>query len=195
MVTLRAYLNSTDALVAKAHLDEQAIPCAIADEMAHLYGGAPFAMPIRLQVPEEHLAEATRVLEELDVAARGNDAPVSPAADDSVMDAIVEPEPEFRRARPEPRPYVRQNNPWELLVIALLFFVPGLVLLCNDRALVLLPPGEPLRADTAVVSPMMGRMIGLIPIAIAAALIVLYFRTRAAIRRDQAAATAENLPD
>ncbi len=80
-------------------------------------------------------------------------------------------------------------------MIALLFLVPGLFLLGNDRALVLLPPGEPLRADTAVVSPMMGQMIGLIPIAIAAALTVLYFRTRAAIRRDQAAAAAEDQAD
>jgi hypothetical protein len=191
MVTVRAYLNSTDALVAKAHLDDHAIPCAMADEMAHLYGGAPFAMPLRLQVPEEHLAEATRVLEELDAATRDNAAPPSPAADDSVMDAVVAPEPAFRRSRPVPQPSVRQNNPWELLVIALLFFVPGLVLLGNDRVLVLLPPGEPLRADTAVMSSMMGRMIALIPIAIAAALTVLYFRTRAAIRRDQAAAAED----
>jgi hypothetical protein len=64
-------------------------------------------------------------------------------------------------------------------------------LLGNDRVLVLLPPGEPLRADTAVMSSMMGRMIALIPIAIAAALTVLYFRTRAAIRRDQAAAAED----
>ncbi len=105
MVTLRAYLNPTDALVAKAHLDDHAIPCAIADEMAHLYGGAPFAMPIRLQVPEEHLAGATRMLEELDAATRDNAAPSSMPAEDPVLDAIGVPEPVFRRARPAPGPY------------------------------------------------------------------------------------------
>ncbi len=66
MVTLRAYSNPTDVLIAKARLDDHAIACAVADELAHLYGGAPFAMPIRLLVREEDVAEATRVPAELE---------------------------------------------------------------------------------------------------------------------------------
>ena len=62
MVTLRAYPNSVDAGIAKSILDEHNIFCTLADENANVYGGAPFAMPVRLLVNEEHADEASRIL-------------------------------------------------------------------------------------------------------------------------------------
>ena len=48
MVTLRAYSNPAEAALAKSLLDDYNILCSLADENAYLYGGAPFAMPIRI---------------------------------------------------------------------------------------------------------------------------------------------------
>jgi tetratricopeptide (TPR) repeat protein len=62
MVTLRTYSNSLEASLAKARLEEHEIPCALADENANLYGGGPFAMPVRLLVAHEKAEEAERVL-------------------------------------------------------------------------------------------------------------------------------------
>ena len=62
MVTLRAYANSVDAGIAKSILDEHGIFCTLADENANVYGGAPFAMPVRLLVNEEQADEASRIL-------------------------------------------------------------------------------------------------------------------------------------
>ncbi|HEV2045893.1 MAG TPA: DUF2007 domain-containing protein [Chthoniobacterales bacterium] len=63
MVTLRTYTNSIEAGMAKSILDEHNIFCSLADENANVYGGAPFAMPVRLQVREEQADEALRILE------------------------------------------------------------------------------------------------------------------------------------
>jgi tetratricopeptide (TPR) repeat protein len=64
VVTLRAYGNAVEAALAKTLLDDRGIPCRLADEGSHLYGGAPLAMPIRILVPEERLEEASRVLDD-----------------------------------------------------------------------------------------------------------------------------------
>ena len=63
MVTLRTYTNSIEAGMAKSILDQHNIFCSLADENANVYGGAPFAMPVRLQVREEQADEALRILE------------------------------------------------------------------------------------------------------------------------------------
>jgi len=62
MVTLRAYPNSVDAGIAKSILDEHNIFCTLADENANVYGGAPFAMPVRLLVNEEQADEGSCIL-------------------------------------------------------------------------------------------------------------------------------------
>jgi tetratricopeptide (TPR) repeat protein len=63
MVTLRTYANPTETGMAKSLLDSHNIFCRLADEDVNRYGGAPFAMPIRLLVTEDQAEEAARILE------------------------------------------------------------------------------------------------------------------------------------
>jgi hypothetical protein len=58
MITLRTYLNPTQALLDKTLLDSNEIFCYIADQNANLYGGGPFAMPVRL-ARDEKTADST----------------------------------------------------------------------------------------------------------------------------------------
>lgn len=103
MVTIRTYLNAAQAALDKSLLDDYGILCSVADENAHLYGGGPLAMPVRLLVEEEHAAEAIRILE--------SNVP-------EPMDAAVSVD--------EKPPVIAQDNPWELLVMAALFLIPGI---------------------------------------------------------------------
>src|SRR5438067_6732033 len=119
MVTLRTYLNPTQALLDKALLDSNEIFCAIADQNANLYGGAPFAMPVRLLVAEEQAEEADRVLK-------------NPSQDRADSIATVPGDRLQQR--------VATNNPWELLAIAALLLLPGLMLLLQKHELILLAP-------------------------------------------------------
>src|SRR5438105_11108722 len=106
MVTLRTYLNPTQALLDKTLLDSSDIFCAIADQNANLYGGGPFAMPVRLLVAEEQAEEAARILK--------NSDQLSP--EEQVSTFAVEP---AREERQEER---GNKNPWEILAIGSLFF-------------------------------------------------------------------------
>jgi tetratricopeptide (TPR) repeat protein len=63
MVTLRTFANPTEAGIAKSLLDSHNIFCRLIDEDVNRYGGAPFAMPIRLQVAEDQAEEAEQILE------------------------------------------------------------------------------------------------------------------------------------
>lgn len=49
--------------MAKSVLEAHGISCTLADENANVYGGAPFAMPVRLLVNEEQSDEAQRILD------------------------------------------------------------------------------------------------------------------------------------
>jgi tetratricopeptide (TPR) repeat protein len=64
MVTLRAYSNQAEAAMAKSLLDDDNIVCSLADENSNLYGGGPFAMPIRLLVAEDQIEQARHVLDD-----------------------------------------------------------------------------------------------------------------------------------
>jgi tetratricopeptide (TPR) repeat protein len=64
LVTLRSYSNALDAAIAKSRLDDHQIVCNLADENAHLYGGGPLAMPVRLLVEEEQAERAAHILDD-----------------------------------------------------------------------------------------------------------------------------------
>ncbi len=121
MTTLRTYLRETEALLAKSRLEAFEIPCALADENAHLYGGAPFAMPIRILVPDEFVAEAVRILDAADDDAVAASEAVAPAVDSEMSPMSV-----------------ARSNPWQILVVALVFFGPGLALLLLKRPMILI---------------------------------------------------------
>lgn len=164
MITLRTYFTEPEALVAKSLLDDHGIFCAVADSNAHLYGGAPFGMPVRLLVAEEDVDKATQVL---------ND----PTREYGLNREMVPSEQGEVRREPNAK-----NNPWEILAIASLFFLPGIALLLQTQELVLLSPmGEP-HIRTLI---QIQHTLGLAAIVVAVFLAILFFKTRRAIMRER----------
>ena len=74
MFTLRSYASPIEAGMAKSMLEAHGISCSLADENANVYGGAPFAMPVRLLVSEDQVNEAKQVLEDAEKLARSDAA-------------------------------------------------------------------------------------------------------------------------
>lgn len=165
MRTLRTYLSPAEAALAKSLLDDHKIFCSIADENANLYGGGPLAMPIRLLVADEQTERANRILE-------GADPP-------TLMNEHINAD--RRQAVPAAELAV-PNNPWELLVIASLFLIPGICLLVQKHPL-FMPPKYHLRGTLLATSVTQG--MGWLAIAVSLSLIMLYFYTRRLIARDQ----------
>jgi tetratricopeptide (TPR) repeat protein len=65
MITLRTYSSPIEAAMAKSLLDDQQIPCSLADENSSLYAGTGhFAIPIRLLVAEENAEHALHILDD-----------------------------------------------------------------------------------------------------------------------------------
>lgn len=178
MVTLRRYFNVAEAALAKTLLDDHGIFCSIADENAYLYGGAGFAMSIRILVAEEQFEEASRVLDETAPAlAEGVELPLAAERVDDPAPVFRE-DPEIRAGRD---PF-EKNNPWELLVVAMLFFGPGVMLLQQKHS-ALMTRGR----YVTILSPENEHWCGAIAVAMALTLIGLYFYTRRAIREERAA--------
>jgi hypothetical protein len=75
------------------------------------------------------------------------------------------------------------RNPWEILVIAGLYFVPGTVMLLQKEPL-LLPSFGNKAALITTWSPAEAHFFGGLAIAISVILIILYIYTRRAIIRD-----------
>lgn len=164
MVTLRTYLNPTQAVLDKALLDSSEIFCAIADQNANLYGGGPFAMPVRLLVAEEQAEEADRVLR--------NSDQLSPQEQVSTFHS-----PPTELGKEEREEERANDNPWEMLAMASLFFLPGVSLLLQSR------PAWMRRGVTMVpVSVLHGA--GWLAITVGLSLIVLYFYARQSIARE-----------
>ncbi|PYI93735.1 MAG: hypothetical protein DME97_05620 [Verrucomicrobia bacterium] len=63
MITLRVFDSAVEAAMAKSVLDDHGISSSLADEAAHLYGGAPGAIPVRLLVRDDQAEEALRILD------------------------------------------------------------------------------------------------------------------------------------
>jgi Putative prokaryotic signal transducing protein len=163
MLTLGTYRNLMDASLAKLLLDDHDIFCRLFDENAFLWGGAPFAMPVRLVVSDAQFEKAARIL-----------------AGETV------PETEDRQEGLEE--FVRSNNPWEILAIAYLFLVPGLGFLLESRWLILVVSRR--KWITITLSPLQLHVIGGALILVALLLVVLYFRARREIERDEQAVPA-----
>lgn len=164
MVTLRAFSNPAEAALAKSLLDDHNILCSLADENAYLYGGAPFAMPVRLLVAEDEAEEAARVLKN----------PDQHCAD-------------FESS--ERRQPARKNNPWELLAIAAFLLLPGLGLLIQEKGLLMVAPGRRIgRYFITVFSPTTAHLLGAFVTVVALLLVALFFYLRRVIMREQDAA-------
>jgi Putative prokaryotic signal transducing protein len=170
MVTLRAFATPAEAALAKSLLDDHEIICSLADENSYLYGGAPLAMPVRLMVAEDQLEEAARILK---------DPPDGGCADFSA-------EAKSAADTVEPREYEQAqgpNNPWELLVIALLVVIPGIALLLQKGNLVIVASMR--RRGITVMPPSDAHLLGMLVIGAAFFLVFLFFYVRRAIVRDQ----------
>ncbi len=176
MVTLRRYFNVAEAAVDKTRLDDRGIFCSIADENSYLYGGAGFAMSIRILVAEDQFEEATRVLAELGPPLADDFEPGAAAADPKAA-SLSEERGETLAADPP----IEQGNPWEILAVAFLFFAPGLTLLLQRRVALLRTRGR----FIAILSPANEHWFGALAVAIGLALIGLYFYTRRAIRAER----------
>jgi hypothetical protein len=186
MVTLRAYSNPARAALAKSLLDDHNILCTLADENAQLYGGAPFAMPVRILVADEQAEEADHVLKNVD----GHFADFDPIPDRGVQETIETsherlPEREQQLSQQSPA----ENNPWEILAIASLLVLPGLGLLLQKHELILVASERRIsRTSFTVFSPGTAHVFGALVIAAALLLTILFFYTRRAIMREQTAA-------
>ena len=188
MVTLCAFSNPAEAALAKSLLDDHNILCSLADENAYFYGGAPFAMPIRIVVADEQAAEADRILKQ----AGGQLADFDSNPDSDVQEskeAIHQEELSMREQR-LPLRSLAENYPWEILAIAALLLLPGLSLLLQKHGLILVGwwGGRISRRATTIVSPATAHVLGALVVALAFLLIILFFYTRRAIKRDQLAA-------
>ena len=160
MITLRTYANPAEAALAKSLLDDHKILCSLADENANLYGGGPFAMPIRLLVDEDQAELALRILGgdleavgDIDATESAAVPPVEIAAPGEMLD----------------------DNPWELLAVALFFVVPGVCVLQMKY-----PPvvgaGQRARAGIAAVSII--HFLGWLAVAFGMLLLAVYLYLR-----------------
>jgi hypothetical protein len=78
----------------------------------------------------------------------------------------------------------RKNNPWEILVIAALFFFPGLALLFQREPIIAFQQSFRYAPSGATaISAHGAHIFGLLAIAVALVVLWLYFRLRSQIRR------------
>ncbi len=173
MIPIRTYLNVAQAELAKSLLDDHGIFCAVAHENAHLYGGSPFAMPIQLLVAEDQARQAIQIL----------DGRVETATD--AQAPVPVPLPVSDR---ETRGLIAKDNPWELLVMAALFLLPGIWGLW-----VKYPAVNAFERQThaAVIAVSVFHFFALLAVAFAMCLIFGYVYARASIVRDKRAASPQ----
>ena len=171
MVTLRAFSTPAEAALAKSLLDDHGIVSSLADENSYLYGGAYLAMPVRLVVAEEQLEEAARIL---------SDPPDGLKVEPTVEKEIAEAASRLRH-KEEPS----DNNPWQLLALALLVAIPGAMLLAQKYNLLLVAYRRPTRRGTTIITPTDAHIMGLVVILISCFLVFLYFYVRRDIAREQ----------
>jgi hypothetical protein len=157
MITIRAYWSQAEAALAKSVLDNYEIPCALLHENANLYGRAPFAMPVRLVAVEDRAEWAAYVLSsDFEAAAKIEEI------------AAEMPPPRIEGASPG----LVKDSPWELLMIAFYFFVPGICFLHTEYP-AKLSYNRAARAEIAAV--VIAHFLGWIAIAFAILLVALFW--------------------
>ncbi|MGH8101160.1 MAG: hypothetical protein ACREIW_07675 [Chthoniobacterales bacterium] len=113
-MTVRTYWNPAEAALAKSLLDNYEIVSALIHENASICGYASMAMPIRLVVVEDQAEQAVRIL--------AGDVEEAIASGDNAAAKTSQP------AEEQPRD-TQPDRPWELLIIAFYFLVPGICVL------------------------------------------------------------------
>ena len=171
MVTLRAFSTPAEAALAKSLLDDHGIVSSLADENSYLYGGAYLAMPVRLLVAEEQLEEAARILSDPPDGLK-----VEPAVEKEIAEAV---------SRLRHKEEQSSDNPWQLLALALLVAIPGVMLLAAKYNLMLVAYRRPTPRGTTIISPTVAHILGLVIIAISGLLVFLYFYVRRDIARSK----------
>jgi hypothetical protein len=80
----------------------------------------------------------------------------------------------------------RKNNPWEVLVVAGLFFFPGLAFLFQSEPIIAFQQSfRWAPSGVTALTPHGAHIFGLLAIAVAFGIVWFYFRLRAQIRRDE----------
>lgn len=155
MVTVRTYWVSAEAALAKSVLDDYEIFCALIHENAHLYGRAPFAMPVRLVVDEDQADQAIHIL---------NGDPEAAAEIEASIDASLPP--------PGTAYEFKSSRPWEMLAIAFYFLLPGICVL-QIKHPHLINPDRSVDREIAAVDVI--HLLGWLAIMFAGFLLALYF--------------------
>ena len=117
MIAIRAYWSQAEAALAKSVLDNYEVPCALLHENANLYGRAPMAMPVRLVALEDRAEWAAYVLSgDFEAAAKIEEiaAEMTPPPVEGALPRLV------------------KDSPWELLMIAFYFLLPGICFLHTE---------------------------------------------------------------
>jgi hypothetical protein len=171
MVTLRAFTTPAEAALAKTLLDDHGIVSSLADENSYLYGGAYLAMPVRLLVAEEQLEEAARIL---------SNPPDGLNVEPAVEKEIAEAASELRQKEEQ-----SVNNPWQLLALAFMVAIPGVMLLAEKYNLLIVAYRRPTPRGTTIITPAVAHILGLGLIAISCFLVFLYFYVRRDIARER----------
>jgi uncharacterized membrane protein YbhN (UPF0104 family) len=80
----------------------------------------------------------------------------------------------------------KRNNPWELLLLAFVMFVPGVLLFLQTRYVLLFSQGGTLTWH-ALFSPVAAHIFGAVVVAFSVFLVVVYFYALRSIARDEKA--------
>jgi hypothetical protein len=114
-------------------------------------------------VAEQQLEEAARIL---------SDPPdglnVEPAVEKEIAEATSQLRGEDERS----------NNPWQLLALAALIAIPGVMLLAQKYGLMLVAYRRPTPRGTTIITPTFAHLLGLLLIAISCFFVFLYFYVR-----------------
>ena len=157
MIAIRVYWNPAEAALEKSVLDNYEVACALFHENANLYGRAPMAMPIRLIVRDDQADWALCILNsnfEAATALEQIPEEMPPDGGESSFSGL------------------RGGKPWELLIIAFYFFLPGICFLQTHYPAKL---SRAVRGEIAAVT--VSHFLGWIAITFALLLLALFQRS------------------